>query len=330
MIRVQTHASSYGSGQTGLVINSRRTALIYNPAAGRLRKKSRARLEHAVTILERTGHAINMSPTTGPGTAGEIARRAITAGAEFIVVAGGDGTLNEVLDGVANTSVPVGILPAGTANVLATEIGLPHGLERAAALMSECVARRIAVGRLDCGARPRHFLSMTGVGFDAHIVYDLSDGLKRRLGKAAYWVGGFSQIVRRFPEFQVEIDGARRELCSFALISRVRNYGGDFEIARSISLLDSCFEVILFRGRTPLPYLKYLLGMTTGHLAGMRGVSFLPAQCVQVFDPEDRRVYVQVDGENAGHLPARVSLVADALTLLVPPAYLNRAGEIFR
>jgi diacylglycerol kinase (ATP) len=328
MIRVQIHASSRGSGRTGLLINSRRTTLIYNPVAGRLRKGSRARLQRAVKILERAGHAISMSPTTGPGTAGEIARRAITAGTEFIVVAGGDGTLNEVLGGVANSSVPVGILPAGTANVLATEIGLPPGLDRAAAFMSQCVARRLAIGRLDCGAGPRHFLSMAGVGFDAHIVYHLSDGLKRRLGKAAYWVGGFSQIVRRFPEFQVEIDGARRELCSFALISRVRNYGGDFEIAKSVSLLDSCFEVVLFRGRTPLPYLKYLLGMTAGRLAAMRGVSFLPAQCVQIFDPEDRRVYIQVDGESAGHLPARVSLVPDALTLLVPPAYLNRAGEI--
>ncbi len=328
MIRVQTHASSYGSGQTGLLINSRRTTLIYNPVAGRLRQRSRARLERAAGILERAGHAISLTPTTGPGTAGEIARHAIAAGAEFIVVAGGDGTLNEVLEGLVNTSVPLGILPAGTANVLATEIGLPHGIARAATMLSECVTRRIAVGRLDCGARSRHFLSMTGVGFDAHIVYDLSDGLKRRMGKAAYWLGGFSQVVRRFPEFQVEIDGAKRELCSFALISRVRNYGGDFEIAQNVSLLNGCFEVVLFRGRTPLPYFKYLLGMTTGRLVGMRGVSFLPAQCVRVFDPEDRRVYIQTDGENAGHLPARVSLVPDALTLLVPPAYLNHAREI--
>lgn len=269
-----------------------------------------------------------MRATTGPGTAGDIAHKAIAAGAEFIVAAGGDGTINEVLGGVVNTEVPLGILPAGTANVLATEIGLPGSMERAATLMSECVARRIAIGRLDCSSKPRYFLSMAGVGFDAHIVYDLSDGLKRHLGKAAYWVGGFSQVVRRFPEFQVEIDGVSRDVCSFALISRARNYGGDFEIAQNISLLDDCFEVVLFRGRTPLPYFKYLLGMTAGRLEGMRGVSFLPAQCVRIFDPEDRRVYIQVDGESAGLLPARVSLVPDALTLLVPPAYLNRPGEI--
>ena len=244
------------------------------------------------------------------------------------MAAGGDGTINEVLDGVANTPVLFGILPAGTANVLATEIGLPANIERAAAQMSECVAKRIAIGRLDCGSKPRHFLAMAGVGFDAHIVYNLSVGLKQRLGKAAYWVGGFSQITGRFPEFHVEIDGSARDVCSFALISRVRNYGGDFEIAQSIGLLDNCFEVVLFRGQTPLPYVKYLFGLTTRRLAGMRGISFSKAQCIRVFDPEDRRIYIQVDGESAGNLPARVSLVPDAVNLLLPPAYLSRMGEI--
>jgi YegS/Rv2252/BmrU family lipid kinase len=252
-----------------------------------------------------------------------MARKAIDAGTELILVAGGDGTLNEVLEGVANTSVPLGILPAGTANVLATEMGLGHNIERAAAMLPECVAHRIAVGRLDGASKPRYFLSMAGIGFDAHIVYNLSDSLKRLLGKGAYWVGGFSEVVRRYPEFLVEVDGVRHQASSFALVSRVRNYGGDFEIARHASLLDGCFEVVLFRGRTPLPYFKYLSGMITGRLPEMRGVSFLSAQCVRVFDPEDRRTYIQVDGENAGLLPATISLVPDALTLLVPPAYLR-------
>jgi diacylglycerol kinase (ATP) len=291
--------------------------------AGRLRGKGRARLDRAASILERAGYTISMVPTTGPGTAGSIARNAIATGTPFVVPAGVDGTINEVLDGVANTTVPMGILPAGTANVLSTEIGLGSNMERAAKLMPESVAKRIAIGRLDCGPSVRHFLSMAGVGFDAHIVYNLSGGLKRRLGKAAYWVGGFSQVTRRYPEFQVEIDGAAREVCSFALISRVRNYGGDFQIAQSIGLLDNHFEVVLFRGQTPLPYLKYVFGLTTGSLADMRGVSFSNAQCVRISDPQDRRIYVQVDGESSGHLPARVSLVPDAVTLLVPPPYLG-------
>lgn len=252
-----------------------------------------------------------------------MAHMAIGAGAELILVAGGDGTINEVLSGVANSRVPLGILPAGTANVLATEIGLGHNIEQAAATLSQCIAQRIAIGRIDGGPKPRYFLSMAGIGFDAHIVYNLNDTLKRRLGKGAYWVSGFSQVVRSYPEFLVEIDGIQQNACSFALVSRVRNYGGDFEIARNVSLLDARFEVVLFRGRTPLPYLKYVCGMVTGRLSGMHGVSFLPAQCVLARQPPDPRVYIQVDGENAGRLPATVSIVPDALTLLVPPAYLR-------
>jgi YegS/Rv2252/BmrU family lipid kinase len=252
-----------------------------------------------------------------------MARAAIDAGAKLILVAGGDGTINEVLDGMAGSSIPLGILPAGTANVLATEIGLGSDLERAARLIPQCVARRIAIGRLDSGIQPRYFLSMAGAGFDAGIVYGLNARLKQRFGKGAYWLSGFGQALHRFPEFAVELDGSTRAICSFALVTRVRNYGGDFEIARRASLLDDRFEVVLFRGRSSLPYLKYLCGMISGRLAGMRGVTYLTARRVRVFDPADRRVYIQVDGEYAARLPAEISLAPAALTLLFPPDYLR-------
>jgi len=246
-------------------------------------------------------------------------------GATCIIAAGGDGTINEVVDGMVNSPVPLGILPAGTANVLATELGLGRGIEQAARLIPRCVARRIALGRLDCGSVPRHFLSMAGVGFDAQIVYRLSAPLKRRLGKGAYWISGFAQAVRRFPEFEIEVDGGTRAMCSFALVSHVRNYGGDFEIARNASLLQDRFEVVLFRGRHSLPYLKYVLGMVTGRLAGMSGVTFLTGRSVRVSDPADRRIHIQVDGEYAGRVPASIILVPEAITLLLPPAYLPNA-----
>jgi len=166
---------------------------------------------------------------------------------------------------------------------------------------------------------------MAGVGFDAHIVYRLSAPLKRHLGKGAYWISGFAQAVRRFPEFEVEVDGGTRAICSFALVSRVRNYGGDFEIARNASLLQDRFDVVLFRGRHTLPYLKYVLGMVTGRLAGMSGVTFLTGRSVRVSDPADRRIYIQVDGEYAGRVPASIILVPEAITLLLPPAYLPNA-----
>jgi len=291
--------------------------------AGRLRGAGHRRLERAAKTLAESGYAISIVPTHGPGTAGEIACQAIREGTELIVAAGGDGTLNEVIQGMVYSQVPLAVLPAGTANVLATEIGMGRGMNRAAELISKCVTRRIAVGRLDCGKEPRYFLAMAGAGFDAQIVYDLGSGLKDRLGKAAYWIAGFAHALKRFPEFEVEIDGKARGRASFALASRVRNYGGDFEIARNASLAADRFEVVLFRGRHALPYFKYLCGMVAGRLEGMGGVSFDTGRQVRVFDPEDRRIHIQVDGEYAGLLPATIELAPNALTLLVPPDYAN-------
>ncbi len=299
--------------------------MIYNPVAGRLRGNGQQKIKRVAAILAEAGHVISLAPTTGPGTAGEIARTAIAQGATCILAAGGDGTINEVASGLVSTDAPLGILPAGTANVLATELGLGRDIEQAARLIPRCVARRISLGRLDCGSSSRHFVSMAGIGFDAQIVYHLSARLKNSLGKGAYWISGFAQAFRRYPEFEIEVDGGACAVCSFALVSRVRNYGGDFEIARNASLLQDRFEVVLFRGRYALPYLKYVLGMVTDSLSGMRGVTFLMGQSVRVSDPAGRRIHIQVDGEYAGRLPASIVLVPQALNLLVPPAYLPDA-----
>lgn len=277
-------------------------------------------LARAQQILQNAGLSVSAVPTTGPSTAGGIARESIQAGADLILAAGGDGTLNEVIDGMANSPVPLGALPAGTANVLATEAGLGSGLERATEMLLNCVPRRISLGRLHCDGRTRYFLLMAGIGLDAHIVYKLSLPLKARWGKMAYWAGGLSLAGRSLPEFHVRA-GGKDHLCSFALVSKVRNYGGDFQIARNTSLLDDRFEVVLFEGRNSLRYVKYFFGMAANRLRGMSGVSIFRAREVQMSAAADRRAYIQVDGEFAGHLPAKLDMAPDALTILIPPDY---------
>jgi diacylglycerol kinase (ATP) len=263
-----------------------------------------------------------LAPTTGPQTAAAIVREHIARGAGMIVAAGGDGTINEVAEGMIHSPVPLAILPGGTANVLANEMRLPRGLKLAAEGLATLEPRRISVGHVTCdgGRVSRHFLLMAGIGLDAHIVYHVSAALKSRTGKFAYWVAGWSLVGRRLPQMRVETGGATRE-CSFALLSKVRNYGGDFEIARSVSLLDDEFEAVLFEGRTSTRYVKYFLGMALKRLEGMKGVTVLRTACVKLSCPEDARIYVQIDGEYAGHLPAEVRSVPDALTLMVPRGY---------
>ncbi len=126
--------------------------------------------------------------------------------------------------------------------------------------------------------------------------------------------------------FSVDVDG-RKMRCSFALLSRVRNYGGDFEIARDVTLFDDYFEVVLFEGASSLRYIPYLAGVAANRLHGMKGVTVMRGQHVTLEKPDDSRVYVQVDGESAGHLPAEIRIVPRALTLLVPPEYKGPGGK---
>ncbi len=161
---------------------------------------------------------------------------------------------------------------------------------------------------------------MAGAGLDAHVAYNVSAPLKARAGKLAYWLAGWSLIGRDLPEFTVEANGVKR-LASFALLSKVRNYGGDFAIAQHVSLFDDEFEMVLFEGRSTFRYVKYFLGLMLNRLGGMKGVTVLRTSEAFLSGPGDVPVYTQIDGEIAGHLPAQVRIVPDALTLLIPPEY---------
>ena len=277
-------------------------------------------MERARKTLVHHGHRVTMAPTTGPHTAGAIAREQIARGAELIVVAGGDGTINEAAEGMIGSRVPLGILPCGTANVLAMELKLGHDPARAARHIGDLVPRRISVGHVVCdgGRVSRHFLLMAGIGLDAYIVYHVNPSLKARAGKLAYWVAGWKLLGRRLTQVETEMGGESRR-CSYVLMSRVRNYGGDFEIAKSVRLTDNNFEAILFEGGNTVPYVKYFAGMAANRLKGLKGVTVLRVDEAKIASAE--KAYVQIDGELAGSLPADVRMVHDALTLLMPAGY---------
>jgi diacylglycerol kinase (ATP) len=250
-------------------------------------------------------------------------RDCIDNGAEVILSAGGDGTINEIANGMIGSGIPLGILPGGTANVMAVELGMGDSMTRAAERISGLTPVRIGVGLIDNGEEKRHFVLMAGAGLDALIVYNIDAKVKAALGKMAYWLGGFSQFGRALPEFDVRTNG-RETRCSFALASRVKNYGGDLYIARNASLFSDHFELILFQGAHSLPYMKYFVGVLTGRLARMRGVEILRVNSLEMNSASDPGIYVQVDGEYAGRLPVRLSIVPDALTLLVPEEFRRK------
>jgi len=243
----------------------------------------------------------------------------------LILAAGGDGTINEVVSGMVHSSVPLGILPAGTANVLANELAIGNTMEGAARSLHQCVPQRIALGLLSTpdGKARRHFLLMAGAGLDAEIVHGINLKLKDALGKIAYWVGGFSKVGSRLAEFTVKTE-SQEFLVSFALASRVRNYGGDLEIAPTISLLDDQFELVLFKGASSFTFLKYMMGVVLKQHQKMRGVTILRTRKAVFGAPAGSTIHLQVDGEYAGLAPGTVEIVPNALTLLVPPGFSSR------
>ncbi|HET8546677.1 MAG TPA: diacylglycerol kinase family protein [Bryobacteraceae bacterium] len=301
--------------------------LIYNPQAGRFTRGRAQLLQRIIQCLAKRGHHVTPVGTTGPGVAASVARDAIAGGADLILAAGGDGTLNEVLNGAAHSDVPVGIIPAGTANVLGAELRIAGGPVGAAGDLHNWVPRRIALGLLRNEANPqgRYFALMAGAGLDAKIVYEIDAGIKARFGKGAYWLAGFGQLGRRFPEFQARTDGHIFQ-CSFALASRVRNYGGDIEIARGASLFADVFETVLFEGAQSWVYLRYFLGVLTASLDKVKGVTMLQTRELEFECASDPRIYIQVDGEYAGNLPAHIEVVPHAVTLLVPERFARRHG----
>lgn len=291
--------------------------LIYNPVAGKLKRNDQRLLRATVAALREAGVDPKLAPTTGPKMAGSLARQEIDKGADLIIGLGGDGTINEIASGVIGTQTPLAILPGGTANVLSIETRGGTNAVKTARKFASRVPKRMAAGvvRMEGDSAKHYFMAMTGVGLDARIVHDVMPGLKKATGKFAYWVAGFQQFVR--PLHSVFTNGSESKY-GFVLVSRVRNYGGDLEIARQASLLGDDFQVVSFLGTNPLLYAFYMAGVAIRQHRFLPGVEMRRAQRVEFPKPG---AYIQIDGELAGMTPAVVEIVPDALTLLVPPEF---------
>ncbi len=282
-------------------------------------------ITQVLRTLQEQGHGVEPRPTAAPGDATQIAARAVAAGAKLILVVGGDGTINEVLNGMIGSDVPLAVLPAGTANVLARETRIPTSPVTAAELLHQFQPTRVSTGlvRNRDGAIRRYFVCMAGAGLDAHIVTYINPSLKRTLGKGAYWLAGFQSVTRRLEELDATLPQSTHR-CSFALASLVRNYGGDLEIARNASLLCPQFGLYLFEGSNPLRYFKYFAGVLLKNASRLKGVTATTVTRLALDPINGGKVHLQLDGEDAGTLPATLEVVPDSLTLLLPPSYLQK------
>ena len=305
--------------------------ITHNPLAGRGHGRRARQLEQARQILATAGIEAELQSTTGTGAATELARRAVEQGRQLVIACGGDGTVNETVNGLAGSQVPLAVLPPGTANVLAKELGIPWDIPRAAGLIPRGTLQRIALGEvvsLPTRATRRYFLCVAGAGPDGMMVYSLNPALKLRAGISAYWLEGFRQLFRyEFPRFLLTgADGERQ--ATLVIVGRTKHYGGPFRITTEADLFEDRFELAVLTTRSALRYLSYLPAIWMDRLRGMRDVHFSKTASLRCEPLTDGTVYAQVDGEPFGRLPVEFNIVPDALTLVLPEALGHQASVV--
>src|SRR5579883_3499293 len=244
---------------------ARRLLVIYNPAAGR---RKRRRLGRWLSCLDSLGAAVTVSETAGPRHAERLARAADPAQYDAVAVAGGDGTINEAVNGLAGSPLPLALLPLGTANVLAAEIGLPRSLPALARIAAFAPARPVWPGEaVPEGAGPgRRFLIMAGIGFDAEVVEHLDLRLKRRIGKLAYVASILGRLRAYHPGgYRAELGGTAITAASL-VAAKAHFYGGRFVLAPAARLDVPSFQVVLFQRAGRGAALGYLAAMGLGTL----------------------------------------------------------------
>ncbi len=295
----------------------RKAILILNPKTGRYASRRLPAIEDICSQLRSKGLEVELVTTTEPGDATRIAADARRQGICDVIVAGGDGTINEALQGLIGTGARLAILPRGTANVLARELGMPLNCKSAADVIVRANTRRIHVGcALDeRSAAKRYFLLMAGIGLDASVVRRVHPGLKKRFGKGAFWFSGLSSLADWKPRpFRIEVEG-ESFTATFATIGKAARYGGDLTVTPRARLDQPDFEICIIETRSRLRYL-YLLShaMRRGVPRGRRGVHFLSATRARATGD----AAVQVDGELIGSLPMTFEIAAESIEVIVP------------
>jgi YegS/Rv2252/BmrU family lipid kinase len=284
------------------------TVVILNPAAhGERANRWRSELEAlAGDCMVRT--------TERPGQAEALARQAADEGFEKIVAAGGDGTINEVVNGLAGTHAMLGLLPIGTVNVFATELGLPsHDLQLCWDIIRGDQTRLVDLP----SANGKYFVQLAGVGLDAQAVKETSLALKRSFGPLSYLISAAQIAARKPPRLWIESENAFNIEASFVLIGNGRHYGGPFPFFKHAVNDDGLLDVVAFKQLGYLEIIKYLQDVFFSSDIRLPEVEYFQTRRLRI--TSDQEVPVELDGELVGICPVEFEAHEKRLRVLVPP-----------
>ena len=284
-----------------------KTLVILNPAA---RSDKASRLRERIAAL--SGGA-SMRLTSEAGDARDIAAEAVREGFEVIIAAGGDGTLNEVVNGIGGAPVRLGILPVGTMNVFATELGIPQGnLERAWSIIEQGNVVEVDLPK----ANDTHFIQLAGVGLDAEVVRKTTADSKKALGPLSYLLTLVQVAAHKPSRVLLEAEGGRIREGSFALIGNGRLYGGPFPVFQRANLFDGLLDVLVFQNQSHWDVVRYFQAIAFGTHPQLPDVEYFQTSTLRVTSSGD--VPVELDGEVAGMLPCLFSVSSQKLRVLAP------------
>jgi len=284
-----------------------RTKVIVNPDSKPLR--IRDHLRPALHLLRHHGFHLSVSFTKGPGEVLPITRRALEQGYETIVVAGGDGTTNEAINGLFGTGVPLGILPFGGSNVLARELRIPLHPVEAARVLGQKRLRKIDLGSV----QGRYFSMMASCGYDAYAVSRTDGRIKKVLHRYAYiWAGLKDFVLYKPTEIEIDVDdGHFRDAGTFVVVGNAHLYGGSHEVTPFAEIDDGFLDVCIYQGKYQFGLARFAIGVLSKQHLNMRNVKYYRARKVRL--SATKPTLLQVDGDVLGELPMTVEIVPGAL-----------------
>jgi YegS/Rv2252/BmrU family lipid kinase len=298
-----------------------RIGLIFNPSA------SGDKARDLKSQLDELAGECDLLPTEGPGHAEDLAEQAVTEGCELLVAAGGDGTVQEVSNGLVRhpgglARVALGILPLGTVNVMARVLGIPLDFEAAWRVIQRGHTRRIDLPwmelQINGETRRRCFPALGGAGLDARACELVGWEMKKRSGQLAYIIAGFQAVSETMPTFRVVADGQVIESAEIIMLGNGKMYGGPFDVFPNARLDDGKVDALVAETVSGWRAPEYAHGILTGTLPSLDGVHYLQAETIELKPLSDERVVVQLDGDAWGQLPAEISVEPLALRMVVP------------
>jgi YegS/Rv2252/BmrU family lipid kinase len=265
------------------------------------------------TQVEKLAQGAILCATSGAGEAERLARNAAVEGYQKIVAAGGDGTVNEIVNGIAGHDVTLGLLPIGTMNVFATELGLPlNDLAGCWNIIQQNRTHRVDLPR----ANGQHFVQLAGVGLDAQAVKETSRAFKRNFGPLSYLISAVQIASRTPPVLRIESEDAATDEGSFVLVGNGRLYGGRFPFFKQAVMDDGLLDVIVFKRLNYVDIIRYLQDVVFTPQISSPEVEYFQTKQLRV--TSDESVPVEIDGELVGNCPVEFKIRAGGLRVLTP------------